>query len=130
MKIDAHDDLGGYQPTNTVDTSNPPRQVKEVKTPYDLELHEEMYDDYGGQVRSWRITRVPGGWIYRSTSTNPIAVFVPHYEEPQEAQVGENEKAFVESIVDCLNGYLNGEGSSTDANRIIRTLMRPVKTTE
>ncbi len=45
-----------------------------TKSIYDLELHEKRFLD---EDRDLIVTRVPGGWIYRSLR---VAVFVPFHD--------------------------------------------------
>ena len=52
------------------------------KTIYQLELHESLLIktvQNGEPSISFRVTRVPGGWIYRSTYEKAVSiVFVPY----------------------------------------------------
>lgn len=51
--------------------------MSEDKTMYELMLNESIY------IEGYRITRVPGGWIYQTQSPTSIGmVFVPYNYEP------------------------------------------------
>jgi len=49
-----------------------------MKTIYDLKLHESVFIKQG--LDDFKITRVPGGWIYRHIDNS---VFVPFNNEFQ-----------------------------------------------
>ena len=49
---------------------------------YSMDIHDEIFDC------GWSITRVPGGWIYR-TNREGSEVFVPFHNEFQESQEDE-----------------------------------------
>ena len=100
-----------------------------MKSPYELELHEKTLDapDDG----AWEITAVPGGWIYKEISIQtPAAVFVPYFEEPEPPQESEEDHAFRGAIVKCLNDFLGGQRPETEANRLIRVLLKMAKVEE
>lgn len=107
--------------------------MSEGKSPYELELHESCYADFKDQ-RHWNITRVPGGWIYKSVHADRAAVFIPEYPEPvedlPEPPTSEEDQALTRSIVHCLNEFLGGNDPKIEANRLIRELLRRSKVLE
>lgn len=50
-----------------------------MKNIYELELHEHTYQEND----NFKVTRVPGGWIYRMHGKNYSSVFIPFNNEFQ-----------------------------------------------
>lgn len=100
--------------------------MSEGKSPYELTLHESTIDN------SWHITRVPGGWIYLRFAPE-VACFIPEYPEPAEdlpEPPNDEDQALTHAIVHCLNEFLGGNKPETEANRLIRELLRRAKVLE
>lgn len=93
----------------------------EISSLFDLEFHESASTENG-----WSILRVPGGWIYTSSSFGGCC-FVPEpptqFEE-QEIEPDETDREVIEILNSLVSAGFETPEFNIKANKIIRVLLR------
>lgn len=90
---------------------------------FELKYHEQGSIDEG----RIRVLRVPNGWIYTQNSLgNSTSCFVPEYipTPPPEKDTAD----FLDAqVCDFLNKTVLGDADRTEANKLIRQLLRRIE---